>query len=248
MQLSKRLQMNVSLVPEGSQVADIGCDHGYAAIWLVQQERAKRVIALDVNEGPIQHAAAHVAQYGLASRIECRLSDGTKEIKPGEVDTLMIAGMGGPLMIRILKEGTQVLEHVKTLVLQPQSEMGEVRRYLAMIGYEIEEEKACVDEGKYYFAMRAQYTGNVVSWEKEPDWKCWYGTYLAEQSDKILIEYLEKEQKVCLAIRKNMEEHHVSEERQKELQHKLQQIMLCRKECDKNGKNTNYGGGNTDFV
>ncbi len=227
MQLSKRLTMNVSLVPEGSCVADIGCDHGYAAIWLVQQERAKRVIAMDVNQGPIERAKEHVAEFGLADVIECRLSNGTEKLLPGEVDTLMIAGMGGPLMIRILTEGKAVLEKIRTLVLQPQSEIGEVRRFLNRNGFEIIEEKACVEEGKYYFAMCAMYTGKVKNMENEPDWKSWYGTYLVLQKDAVFREYLLREMDICRSILQTMEEHQVSEERRQELQYKMSQMKKC---------------------
>ncbi len=74
MQLSERLRMNVSLVPYGARVADIGCDHGYASIWLVQHGIARTVIAMDVNEGPIRRAREHVRQAGLESRIVLRKS------------------------------------------------------------------------------------------------------------------------------------------------------------------------------
>ena len=121
MKLSKRLQMNVSLVPQGARVADIGCDHGYAAIWLIQNQVAEKMVAMDINEGPIARAKEHIRREGLEKQIECRRSNGMEKLEPGEVDTLMIAGMGGPLMIDILKARPEVLEKVQTLVLQPQS-------------------------------------------------------------------------------------------------------------------------------
>ena len=65
MKLSKRLQMNVSLVPQGARVADIGCDHGYAAIWLVETGTALRMIAMDINQGPLERAREHIRQNGL---------------------------------------------------------------------------------------------------------------------------------------------------------------------------------------
>lgn len=110
MKLSKRLQMNVSLVPQGARVADIGCDHGYAAIWLIQNQVAEKMVAMDINEGPIARAKEHIRREGLEKQIECRRSNGMEKLEPGEVDTLMIAGMGGPLMIDILKARPEVLE------------------------------------------------------------------------------------------------------------------------------------------
>ena len=137
MKLSKRLQMNVSLVPQGARVADIGCDHGYAAIWLIQNQVAEKMIAMDINEGPIARAKEHIRRESLEKQIECRRSNGMEKLKPGEVDTLMIAGMGGPLMIDILKARPDVLEEVQTLVLQPQSEIGLVREKLSEFGFEL---------------------------------------------------------------------------------------------------------------
>lgn len=227
MHLSKRLYMNVSLVPEGCRVADIGCDHGYAAIWLIQNAKVKRVIAMDVNQGPLERAREHMAEYGMSNRIECRLSDGTQQLIPGEVDTLMIAGMGGPLMIRILTEGKDVLKQVRTLVLQPQSEIGGVRIFLHNNGFEIEEERVCKEDGKYYFAMRAVYTGKTVNVDKEPEWKSRYGTYLVEKKDPVFREFLLREEKVCQSILQNMEEHQVPTERKKEVQDKMDQLQEC---------------------
>ena len=76
MKLSKRLQMNVSLVPQGARVADIGCDHGYAAIWLIQNQVAEKMVAMDINEGPIARAKEHIRREGLEKQIECRRSNG----------------------------------------------------------------------------------------------------------------------------------------------------------------------------
>ena len=142
MKLSKRLQMNVSLVPQGARVADIGCDHGYAAIWLIQNQVAEKMVAMDINEGPIARAKEHIRREGLEKQIECRRSNGMEKLEPGEVDTLMIAGMGGPLMIDILKARPDVLEKVQTLVLQPQSEIGFVREKLSEFGFELVQEKS----------------------------------------------------------------------------------------------------------
>nr|MBP3599385.1 tRNA (adenine(22)-N(1))-methyltransferase TrmK [Eubacterium sp.] len=208
-------------------MADIGCDHGYAAIWLVKQEKAKRVIAMDVNQGPIERAKEHVEEYGLQDVIECRLSNGTEKLVPGEVDTLMIAGMGGPLMIRILEQGKKVLGQVNTLVLQPQSELGEVRLYLLQHGFVIQEEKACVEEGKYYFAIRAVNTREPQEITGEPQWKFRYGTYLVQKKDPVFREFLLREMEICQSILETMEEHQVSKDRKREVEDKMSQMKEC---------------------
>lgn len=201
MKLSERLRMNVSLVPKGCRLADIGCDHAYASIWLAEKEIAVKVIATDVNRGPIERAREHVKRAHLETLVDCRQGNGTEKIAPGEVDTFMIAGMGGPLMVRILTEGKEVLDQVNTLILQPQSEMGTVRHFLLENGFSIEKEKICLDEGKYYFAIlavRSKEKTNVEAYTGE--WQYRYGTYLAKQGNSLFESFLKKEKRVLEGI------------------------------------------------
>lgn len=227
MRLSKRLRMNVSMVPEGARVADIGCDHGYASIWLVSERVARTVIALDINEGPISRAREHVRQAGLETQIACRRSDGAEKLEPGEVDTLMITGMGGPLMIRILEDAKAVMEGVDTLVLQPQSDLEAVRRYVRELGFDLAEEQACMDEGKYYFAMCAKRRkqGEKIEWSE--DWQYWYGTYLVQKKDPVLAQYLWKERKKYDRILSDLDTGTAQRERKRELRHKINEIDKC---------------------
>ena len=131
MELSKRLTKVASLVTEGASVADIGTDHGYIPIYLIENNIAARAIALDINKGPLERARMHIVGHGLKGQIETRLSDGLKEVEPGEVDTMIAAGMGGGLVIKILREGKPVVDTLKSCILQPQSEIHRVRRYVA---------------------------------------------------------------------------------------------------------------------
>lgn len=227
MQLSDRLYMNVSLVPKQARVADIGCDHGYAAIWLIENGIAEKAIAMDVNEGPLQRAAEHVKQARMEERIECRRSDGMERLCAGEVDTLMMAGMGGPLMIRILREGKAVLEQVGTLVLQPQSEIGEVRKYVRQNGFGIAEEKICEEDGKYYFAIKAERSAACRQDEWSEEWQYSYGTYLAEKRDPVLRRYLQCERKKYGGIIAQLYHGTKQDERICELQHKMNEIDKC---------------------
>jgi len=141
MQLSLRLKTVADSVTGGSRVADVGCDHAYIAIHLAENNIAPRVIAMDVNKGPLSKARDNIELRGLKDRIETRLSDGLARLTPGEADTVVIAGMGGALMARILTDGETDLNEVKELILQPQSEIFLVRRYLHENGYRIESEK-----------------------------------------------------------------------------------------------------------
>ena len=219
MKLSKRLQMNVSLVPQGARVADIGCDHGYAAIWLIQNHVAEKMIAMDINEGPIARAKEHIRREGLENRIACRRSNGMEKLEPGEVDTLMIAGMGGPLMIDILNARPDVLAKVQTLVLQPQSEIGFVREKLSDFGFEILQEKACRDEGKFYFAMLAKRSEKAKKTHEYNVPGTGYSTYLIEKRDSVMLDFLLQEKNVYDSILDRLAEQGNTGARRLEVEH-----------------------------
>lgn len=136
MKLSARLQMNADLVPLGSRIADIGCDHGFVSIYLAEESICDRILALDIREGPLSAARRNIAAAGLSDRIECRLSDGLEKLRPGEADTLLLSGMGGRLVCSILNRRKEILAETETLVLQPQSDVEEVRRQLTAMGFQ----------------------------------------------------------------------------------------------------------------
>ena len=119
MELSKRLKAVADMVGTGSVLADIGTDHAYIPIWLVSRGSVPRAVAMDVNEGPLKRAQENILQNGLEEKIETRLSDGFKALAPGEADTAVIAGMGGGLTVRILKNGMEVVRSLKECILQP---------------------------------------------------------------------------------------------------------------------------------
>lgn len=196
MELSKRLYAVAGLVTEGASVADIGTDHGYVPIYLVERGIASKVIAMDVNQGPLNRARMHIVGHGLGDRIETRLSDGLARIRPGEVDTVIVSGMGGPLTIRILQEGKEVADQLNALILQPQSEICRVRRFLTENGYRIEQEDMVLEDGKYYPVMR------VVHGTKEPyeEWEYLYGKRLLEARHPVLLEFLKRELRIKESI------------------------------------------------
>ena len=125
--LSERLRAVASMVAPGVRVCDVGCDHGFVSIWLVECRISPCVLAMDVREGPLGAARKHVTERGLQSRIETRLSDGLHNYKIGEADSLICAGMGGRLMMRILGEEKAKTDSFRELILQPQSELMEFR-------------------------------------------------------------------------------------------------------------------------
>ena len=155
MQLSKRLSSVAWMVTVGNCLADVGTDHGYVPIYLYERNRIPRAIAMDVNKGPLERAKVHIEEYGFQEAIKTRLSDGLAALNAGEADSVVIAGMGGPLMIRILSAYPEVTASLKELILQPQSEISEVRIWLYEQGYEIVEEHMVYEDGKYYPMFKA---------------------------------------------------------------------------------------------
>jgi len=191
MQLSKRLHAAAGMVTKGNIVADIGCDHAYTSIYLCQAGIAPRVIAMDVNKGPLEGAKAHVEQAKLSEKIDIRLSDGLERLVPGEADTALICGMGGLLMIKILSDFPEAAASLKELILQPQSEVGEVRKFLHKKGYRITTEHMLKEDGKFYVMMRAVPCDAPEQYETECDYL--YGKLLLDEKNKVLKEYLNRE-------------------------------------------------------
>ena len=123
MQLSDRLQAVASMVTENSRLADVGTDHGYIPIYLCEMGKIPSAIAMDVKKGPLLRAKMNIERYHMQEKIRIRLSDGVLKLNPDEADSVVIAGMGGTLVMKILEEGKKVLVDVKELVLQPQSDI-----------------------------------------------------------------------------------------------------------------------------
>lgn len=152
--LSQRLLAVTKLVLPCRAVADIGCDHGYISIELVQSGIAQRAIAADLREGPLQMAKENLQLYGVSAKIDTRLCDGLMKIREGEVEGVVIAGMGGKLMADILKKRMDLVAGLAFLVLQPQSELAYFRHFLASEGLRIDDENLVLEDGKFYPMMR----------------------------------------------------------------------------------------------
>ena len=119
MKLSERLELVLSFVEPGESAADVGTDHGHVPVELVRRTIAKKAVAMDVRKGPLSRATENIALAGLADKIETRLSDGVAKLLPGEADSVVIAGMGGELIIKILENGRHMWDSVKQWVLSP---------------------------------------------------------------------------------------------------------------------------------
>ena len=155
--LSDRLLACAGYVPRGSRVADIGCDHGYLGIYLLEQGLASRVIAADINEGPLASARRNGEKYGVMEKMSFYLSDGARSI-PRDFDVMICAGMGGDTMISILDAAPWLKDKQYTLILQCQSKTPKLRGYLTENGWRIAKESVLRD-GRFL------YTVMVVRWE-----------------------------------------------------------------------------------
>lgn len=198
-----------SMVSKGNVLADIGTDHGYVPIALVQQKRIPRAIAMDVNVGPLQRATEHIAMCQLEDYIETRLSDGVEGLRENEADSILIAGMGGELVIHILTAGEEVCRLAKELILQPQSELRKVRKFLREHKYKIIDEDMVLEEGKYYPMMKVIPVEEDSFWEDKPEdiiIPCdMYGPILLKNGNPTLRKFLVKQHKQLTQILSSLE-------------------------------------------
>lgn len=191
MELSKRLGAVAGMVTKGNVVCDVGCDHGYVSIYLVQEGISPHVIAMDVREGPLSHAKEHIRMYGLGDYIEIRLSDGVDKLEIGEADTLILAGMGGRLMEGIITRGINKVLKLKELILQPQSEIALFRKFLRENGFAVVEEDMVYEDGKYYPLMRAIPQKQGANVDVNEELNDLYGGILLANRHPVLKQYLD---------------------------------------------------------
>lgn len=159
MRLDSRLSAIAELVRDNKRVADVGTDHAYLPLWLVRSGKCPYAIACDIREGPLANARKNVLAYGCRDMVDLRLCDGLSAVCGDEVDDVVIAGMGGDLISRIIAAADWLKDSKKRLVLQPMSSVEELRDYLCSAGFEIIREKVCIDGDKIYTVMLAWYNG-----------------------------------------------------------------------------------------
>ncbi len=225
-ELSARMQALTDMVSRQSVVCDVGCDHGFVSIYLVQQGIAPKVYAMDVGKGPLERAKEHIKEYDLESYIETRLSDGLNALQIGEADCMICAGMGGKLMMRILKEGDEKTRAMKELILQPQSEIASFRAFLRKEGYKVVMENMIYEDGKYYPMMKVV-PGNKIG-ELVSEYILWdkFGELLLKEKHPVLRQYLaqSKEYFAELLSHLNAQGGERAQERVEEIQEELRMI------------------------
>lgn len=152
MNIGKRLEAIGKLIPPGVSIADIGTDHAYLPTWLAERNLITKAVAGDIAAGPCLAARTTVAMYGLAHKIEVRMGSGLSIIKSGEVDVIIIAGMGAGTMIDILEADMEIAKMACRLILQPMAGAPTLRRWAHANGWFLSEE-VLVEEGRHLYEI-----------------------------------------------------------------------------------------------
>lgn len=159
--LTPRLQLVAGFVEPCENYVDIGTDHAYLPVYLIQCGRVVRALACDINQGPLDNAKNTIQKYGLESCIMPRLSNGLQGVSACEADTISIAGMGGQMISEIICSAPWLKDRQKRLVLQPMTHFEDVRRTLCENGFEIVKEATAQEGKRIYIALYAAYTGCI---------------------------------------------------------------------------------------
>ena len=240
--MTDRLEAVFDIVPHADVIADIGTDHGYLAVELIVRGKARHVIAGDVHKGPLESAKSYVKSRGLSHVIDCRLGDGLRVTKKGELNGAICCGMGGFLMRDIVEEGPEPLEFY---VLQPQNGQAELRQYMVKKGYRIVKEIIVKDMGKMYTAVVAVRSDCVDTYSDNTNYSIHYdddlydtlpltsilwsvGALLAKEKPALWNEYVDFliYQRQCALDGMTTELSHT--EKYKQLQHEIDELASLR--------------------
>ncbi len=235
MKLSNRLEMVVSFVKPGESAADVGTDHGHVPVELVRRGIVKRAYAMDVRKGPLSKAEENIAAARMKDKIETRLSDGVQKLSAGEAESVIIAGMGGELVIHIMEAGRHVWETVEQWVLSPHSEIYKVREWLGKHGFVIVKEDMVYEEGKFYTVLDVRKSveergADSQTGQNSIEKTFRYGTYLRKQKNPVFIEFLKDEEEKLLSLRENLEKQAAHSERAKESLKEVEDKLALNRE------------------
>lgn len=223
MKITKRLERVASHISKGSIVLDIGTDHGYIPVFLVKKGISPFAIAADVNKKPLDKAKELIAENKMNDKVETRLGSGFEIIKDGEVDEVIIAGMGGVLISDLITAAGEIPKKLKKLVLQPMQAQKELRKYLLKNGYEIIEEELVKEDGRIFEIIVVEYKGQDFSdGMEEIDFEI--SKKHRNQNNPLFIEFLERkihEEESILEKIKGKETKEVNEKRE-----------ICKKRLD----------------
>ena len=159
--LDGRLLSAAGYVRQNAVLADVGTDHGYLPLFLLQKGRISRAILTDINEGPLESARRNAEEYGYTDSVTFVLTDGASGLEGMGITDYAICGMGGELICNIIESSQHLKERGVRLILQPMSRQSTLRKYLAKSGFSIVGEEYSLDGGKYYLCLAAEYTAEM---------------------------------------------------------------------------------------
>lgn len=197
MELKGRLKLIADMVPNCEVVCDVGTDHAYIPIYLIENKVCKKSIASDISEGPVNTANENIKRVGLAEVIKTRLGDGLTTIDINEADSIVIAGMGGILIKDILCLDIEKARGAEALILQPMNAVEILREWLYKNGFDIYDEGLAAEEDKIYVVISAKWTG-IVKAHEEIDY--YIGHKLIEKNDPLLCSYINKKMRTLKKI------------------------------------------------
>ncbi len=221
-----RLECIVSMVDKCQTVADIGTDHGYVAEMLLKTGICEKVIATDLNEGPLNRAIEHLSNFNLKDKCDFRLGSGLTVLNEGEADAIIIAGMGGDLISNIIETSKEVAQNARQLILQPMTAVDSLRRYLAENGFRIIDENIVKEFHHFYFIIKAKKgitnTDDSIYFE--------ISKILIQKKEPIMIDYLKKvlhtNEKIIISLEKaHNVEYNVKIEKLKEKNKTIKELI-----------------------
>ena len=190
--INDRLLTAIPFVRQGKRFSDIGTDHAYLPIYLMDKGIITSAVAADINQGPLDKAQENILKYGFNDSISTVLCDGLTKIEPDSVDDIAIFGMGGELMVKIIDEASWVKDSDKRLILQPMTHPEKLREYLTKNGFFIVGETLSFDRGKIYQTICAQYDGIVREYDA---FTYAFGEYILKDKNNLLLELMEMTKK-----------------------------------------------------
>ncbi|HHD2786482.1 class I SAM-dependent methyltransferase [Clostridium perfringens] len=225
MELSKRLKRIAEHVDKCESVADIGTDHGYIPIYLVKEGICKKAIASDINKGPIEKAKVNVAFEGVSNRVKCLLGPGLNPLKVGEVNGVILAGMGGNLTRDILLADMDKVKKYDFIILQPAQNPEVLREFLYKNDYEIIDEDLIKDEGRFYELFKVKYNENSEKLVFEDELEYEVSPLLREKNHPLFKEFIEEKINRCETILSFIKEDtEAAKKRKSDLEEKINKL------------------------
>jgi tRNA (adenine22-N1)-methyltransferase len=197
MELTGRLKLIAEKVPYCEIVCDIGTDHAYLPIYLIEKKVCKKAVATDVKTGPVNVAVENIKKAGLDKAIDTRMGNGLEKVKEAETEAIIIAGMGGILIKNILEQGFEKAKSARALILQPMNAIEILREWLYKNGFYIYDEELVSEVEKIYVVISAKWNSEHTPHE-EIDY--YIGRKLIEKRDPLLERYISKRLRILKEI------------------------------------------------